>query len=221
MKSFVRYIILGLVLLSVAFKSNAQLSHTQNGFVDEKAKEILSKCKQKIVSSKGISFTSQIVIKDQQKKEKEKRSAKVLLQGNKYRISVEGHSFYCDGTTIWHHNKETKEVIVNSIDKESDNILNPSQLLNNYDKNFRAKFIREENGIYIIDLVPKKAKEYHKIRICVAQKSFQIKKMEMYYYDSSQTDYSIEQYKANIETALGDFVFDSVANKGVEIIDMR
>jgi hypothetical protein len=45
--------------------------------------------------------------------------------------------------------------------------------------------------------------------------------MEMYYYDSSQTDYSIEQYKANIETALGDFVFDSVANKGVEIIDMR
>ena len=54
---------------------------------------------------------------------------------------VDGHIFYCDGTTVWHHNRETQEVIINNIEKEEDNILNPAKLLENYEKNFRPKFI--------------------------------------------------------------------------------
>ena len=71
------------LLIGIIFGANAQLSHTQKGFVDEKAKGILTKAKNKITASKGISFTSQIIIKDQEKKEKSRQKANVLLSGNK------------------------------------------------------------------------------------------------------------------------------------------
>ena len=56
------------LFISVSFSVNAQLSHTQKGAVDQKAKSILSKAKDKIKSANGISFTSQIIIKDQEKR---------------------------------------------------------------------------------------------------------------------------------------------------------
>lgn len=210
------------LFISVSFSVNAQLSHTQKGAVDQKAKSILSKAKDKIKSANGISFTSQIIIKDQEKKEKSRQKARVLLSGNKYQILVEKHIFYCDGNTVWHHNKETKEVVINNIEKEEDNILNPTKLFDNYEKNFKAKFIREnEDGTFVIDLTPTKGKEYHKIRLLIDKKNYQLKNMAMYYYDSSQTEYTIEQYRTDVTTSEADFVFNPAENKGIEIIDMR
>ena len=43
----------------------------------------------------------------------------------------------------------------------------------------------------------------------------------MYYYDSSQTEYTIEQYRTDVTTSEADFVFNPAENKGIEIIDMR
>ena len=43
----------------------------------------------------------------------------------------------------------------------------------------------------------------------------------MFYYDSSKTEYIIEQYKTGVKSAETDFVFDKAANKDVEVIDMR
>lgn len=210
------------LLIGIIFGANAQLSHTQKGFVDEKAKGILTKAKNKITASKGISFTSQIIIKDQEKKEKSRQKANVLLSGNKYHILVENHVFYCNGTTVWHHNKETNEVVINNIEKEEDNILNPAKLFENYEKNFKAKYIREnEDGTLVIDLTPVKGKEYHKIRLLIDKKTYQLKNMAMYYYDSSQTEYTIDQYRTDVKSAEADFVFNLAENKGVEIIDMR
>lgn len=210
------------LLIGVTFGANAQLSHTQKGMVDEKAKSILSKAKDKIKSAKGISFTSQIIIKDQEKKEKSRQKARVLLSGNMYQILLENHVFYCNGSTVWHHNKETKEVVVNSIEKEEDNILNPAKLFENYEKNFKAKFIREnEDGTLVIDLLPAKSKEYHKIRLLIDKNNYQLKNMAMYYYDSSQIEYTIEQYRTDVKTSEADFVFNPAENKGVEVIDMR
>ena len=216
-----KIIILLVAFLGLSVVASAQLSQGKNGLVDEKAKEVIIKAQNKIKSTEGISFVSYVVVKDQEKKERERHEAKVLLAGNKYRIYVKNHVFYCDGVSVWHHNKETKEVVVNNIEKEEDNILNPAKLLANYEKNFKSKFIRtEEDGTFVIDCTPKKNKEYHKIRILI-DKNYQIKQLEMFYYDSSKTEYIIEQYKTGVKSAETDFVFDKAANKDVEVIDMR
>lgn len=216
-----KIIILLVAFLGLSVVASAQLSQGKNGLVDEKAKEVIIKAQNKIKSTEGISFVSYVVVKDQEKKERERHEAKVLLAGNKYRIYVKNHAFYCDGVSVWHHNKETKEVVVNNIEKEEDNILNPAKLLANYEKNFKSKFIRtEEDGTFVIDFTPKKNKEYHKIRILI-DKNYQIKQLEMFYYDSSKTEYIIEQYKTGVKSAETDFVFDKAANKDVEVIDMR
>lgn len=221
MMKHIKILMAMVVCLGISMSANAQLSHTKDGFVDTKAKEIITKTKNKIKSSPSISFVSQIIIKDQNKKEQSRQTAQVLLSKNKYRIMVDGHIFYCDGTTVWHHNRETQEVIINNIEKEEDNILNPAKLLENYEKNFRPKFIRvEEDGTFVIDFTPKKTKEYHKIRILIS-KDYQITKLEMNYYDSSKTEYIIEKYRTNVHSVDSDFVFTATDTKGIEIIDMR
>ena len=126
-----KIIILLVAFLGLSVVASAQLSQGKNGLVDEKAKEVITKAQNKIKSTEGISFVSYVVVKDQEKKERERHEAKVLLAGNKYRIYVKNHVFYCDGVSVWHHNKETKEVVVNNIEKEEDNILNPAKLLAN------------------------------------------------------------------------------------------
>lgn len=210
-----------MVFCGISFCANAQLSHTKDGVVDAKAKEIISKTKDKINSTKGISFTTQIIVKDDKKQERSRQKAQVLLAKNRYRIAIENHSFYCNGESVWHYNADTKEVTINNIEKEEDNILNPAKLLANYDKNFRPKFIREEeDGTFVIDFVPKKSKEYHKIRVLIS-KNYQIKKIEMNYYDSSKTEYAIEQYRINVNSVDSDFVFNINEYTGVEVIDMR
>ena len=220
MKKHINILVAMAMFLGLSIGANAQLAHTKDGFVDTKAKDIITKAKNKIKSAKSISFVTEIIVKDQEKKEQNRQRAQVLLSKNKYRITVGGHIFYCDGVNVWHHNRETQEVIINNIEKEEDNILNPVKLLENYEKNFRPKFIREEeDGTFVIDFTPKKTKEYHKIRVFIG-KDYQIKKLEMNYYDSSKTEYTIEQYHTKVNSADSDFVFDAT-EKGIEIIDMR
>ena len=173
---------------------------TQNSFsnmITFKKGERYYSCLQTSLTEKAMSFSSHKYVNgfklvenfDQEKKEKSRQKANVLLSGNKYHILVENHVFYCNGTTVWHHNKETNEVVINNIEKEEDNILNPAKLFENYEKNFKAKYIREnEDGTLVIDLTPVKGKEYHKIRLLIDKKTYQLKNMAMYYYDSSQTE---------------------------------
>ena len=94
-----KIIILLVAFLGLSVVASAQLSQGKNGLVDEKAKEVITKAQNKIKSTEGISFVSYVVVKDQEKKERERHEAKVLLAGNKYRIYVKNHAFYSSKNT--------------------------------------------------------------------------------------------------------------------------
>jgi len=214
-------VIASIALLTV-FSTNvwAQMknSATPN---DAKVKNILNSALSKIKAAPAISFDATVVNKDPDKKEVSRQKVKVLLSGNKYRITIDDMVVCCDDKAVYSIDNSAKEVTVNAISDSETDIFNPAKLLKNHEKNFRPKLIREENNQYVVDMTPIKTQNYHKIRLLINKSSYQITKVEVYNYNSSRNECTISQYKTNAKASDSDFTFDAAKNKGYEVIDMR
>ena len=148
------------------------------------------------------------------------------LKGNKYHTSYQGQSFYCDGVTLWNYQKSTNEVSIFEYDPEDDdNMMNPRLLLKNWDKHFRAKFIRNEisnnQSVAIIDLTPKYNQSYYRIRLFINKNTMTINKIAIYEKDNTIYTYHIEQFKSNVTLSDDTFTFNKSKYPGVEVNDMR
>lgn len=205
----------------IAFTGVAQITHTSQGNVDKHAQEILKKASSAF-SSKPVSCIVTMVSRDAHKKESARQDVQVLYHKGKYHITSHDQELYCDGTSVWHWQKEVNEVVVSKMVQSDDDLMNPGRLLMNYSKNFRPKYIRtEEDGTAIVDLQPIKSKSYHKIRLFITEKTGVIKRMEMHNYDGSQGEFHVANFRVGAKCADKDFIFDHATHKGVEVIDMR
>ena len=145
----------------------------------------------------------------------------MLYNAPRYRVKASSLELYCDGKAVWQYNKPNKEVVVSPMSDSDDDFTNPARLLANYSKSYRAKFIREESdGTAIIDLQPFKARSFHKIRMFIDSKTGMLKKLEQHNFDSSRGEYTLSNFK-NTKATDADFTFNTKANPGVEVVDMR
>ena len=123
------------------------------------------------------------------------------LKGSKYRATYNGQEFYCDGESIWNYQKSTNEVSIYEYDPEDDeNMMNPQRLLKNWEKQFRAKFIRDE---------------------FINKSNKQIVRIALYEKDNTIYTYYIEQFNSNATFPDNYFTFDKSKYPGVEVNDMR
>lgn len=148
------------------------------------------------------------------------------LKGNKYRTTFKDQTYFCDGTSIWNYQKSSNEVSVYEYDPSDDeNMMNPQIILKNWEKQFRAKYIRDEfnNNIStaLIDLTPKTTQSYYRIRLYINKANNQILRIALYEKDNTTYTYHIEQFKTNVTLADNYFVFDKSKYLGVEVNDMR
>ena len=214
-----RLLLLAIALIFSATGAFAQLTHTAKGAVDETAKAILKKASAKM--SGTVSFSVTVVNYDSNKKETFRQKVEILYNSPRYRVKAGSMEIYCDGKAVWQLNKPNKEVVITPMTDSDDDITNPARLLSNYSKSFRAKFIREESdGTAIVDLQPMKARSYHKIRLFINSKTGLLKKMEQHNFDSSRGVYTLSNFK-NTKATDADFTFNTKANPGVEVVDMR
>lgn len=213
-------LITSLLLMAFVLPVTAQITHTSQGTVDKNADEVLKKASKKIDAASGVKFTVTMINRDANKKQTAKMAADVLYQQGKYRVTFGENIIYCDGTATWHWNKEAKEVVVNKMSNAEDDLMNPGALLANYSKNFKAKFIRKEaNGDAVIDLTPKKARSYYKIRFIISSNSV-VRRMEMHNYDSTSGEYEVSKF-ATAKATAADFTFPQKEHPDVDVIDMR
>ncbi len=148
------------------------------------------------------------------------------LKGNKYRMTYNGQTFFCDGENSWNYQHSTNEVSIYEYDPEDDdNMMNPQRILKNWDKHFRAKFIRDEVNsnvtMSLVDLTPKTSQSYYRIRLYINKGTNQIARIAMYDKDNTIYTYYIEQFKSNVTLVDSYFVFDKSNYPGVEVNDMR
>lgn len=200
------------------FTLNAQITHNSQGRLDENATEMLRKAIKKLDNA---SFTVKMTALDSQKKKTFEREAEVKYLGSKYSVVTSEEEIVSDGKAVWYWNKQAKEVTVNNIEADDGmNLLNPASLMAHYQDNFRAKYIRtEDDGTAVVDLQPRSAQSFHKIRLLINEESGELKRIEVHKYDSSRELYTFSKQKYG--KVKGAFVFDTKAHPGVEVIDMR
>lgn len=197
---------------------SAQITHNSQGRLDENATAALKKAIKKL---ENVSFTVKMTALDSQKKKTFERQAEVKYLGSKYSVVTSEEEIYCDGKTVWYWNKQAKEVSLNNIEEDDGmNLLNPASLMSHYNDNFRAKYIRtEDDGTAIVDLQPRSAQSFHKIRLLINEESGELKCIEVHKYDSSREIYTFSKQKYG--KVKGTFSFDTKAHPEVEVIDMR
>ena len=198
--------------------AQAQITHSDQGQVDKTADVLLKKAAAKFGN---VSFTVTAKMLDSQKKETLCQTAQVLYCKGHYRVTVADQEIICDGTTVWQWNKKAKEVAVSNMSGDDVDLFNPARLLSNYNKSFRAKYIRtDDDGTAVVDLQPRSARNFHKIRLFIVEKSGLLRRIEVHKYDSGREIYDITAFK-NAGTPAAQFTFDATKHPGVEIIDMR
>ena len=180
--------------LSTFLSASAQIKHSSQGRLDENATAALNKAVKKL---DNVSFTVKMTALDSQKKKVFEREAEVKYMGKKYSLVTAEEEIRCDGKTVWFWNKKDNEVTVSSLEEDDGmNLLNPSSLIAHYNQNFRAKYIRtDDDGSAVIDLQPRSAQNYHKIRLFINEESGELKSIEVHKYDSSREIYNFSKHK--------------------------
>ena len=199
--------------------AQAQITHSSQGDRDANATAVLKKAAARF--DQNVSFTVEATLLDAQQKETLRQSAQVLYDKGRYRLKVADQEVICDGTTVWQWNKSAKEVVVSHVGTDDVDLMNPARLLANYDKSFKAKYIRTDAaGTAVVDLPPRSARSFHKIRLFVAESTGTLKRMEVHKYDSGRELYDITGFK-RAGTPPSQFTFDTSKHPDVEVIDMR
>lgn len=216
MKSFLK-ITLVASLISIFNSATAQITHNSQGRLDENATAALEKCAKKL---KSVSGTVTLTVLDSQKKTVAKQTAEVKYSSGKYSLQMDNQEIISDGTTVWHINKDANEVTIDNVKEDDIDLLNPGRLLANYNKSFKAKYIRtEDDGNAVVDMQPRSSRSYHKIRLFINEENGELKRIEVHKYDSSREVYEFSKCKYG--RVSGTFKYDPKAHSGMEVIDMR
>ena len=214
----IKLIVLSIVMISLyGVKSYAQLD-------DTKAKTTLDavSAKMKSYTTMKIEFTYSIV--NTKTNVNESKIGTIQVKGSKYRIEIGGQTVICDGTTVWTYLKDENEVNINTASKQED-ANNPTTILNNYNANFKPKFIKEvvDGGkqVIIIDMTPIKGKSYYKVRLNIDKVAQQIVSSIIYDKNGSTYTYKISKFTSNVAMDDSLFTFNKANFPGVEVNDMR
>jgi len=192
---------------------------------DARANAVLDKVSAKMKSYTAIKIEFTYTLDNKAEKIHQSKTGVVTIKGDKYSLNVAKQRIISDGKTVWTYIPDAQEVQINNVNTKDDEALNPSKLLATYNKNYRAKLIKEVNqgGVMtqIVDLVPIKGKNFFKVRLIIDKTKLQIISTEIYNKNGSTYAYKVNKFIPNVKVPDTDFVFKASEFPGVEMNDMR
>jgi outer membrane lipoprotein carrier protein len=195
---------------------------------DPKAKVILDDLSKTTKAYKTIAADYVFTIYNKDKKQVDKQSGKIMIKGQKFKLEIPGNTIVCDGTTIWNHNKDAKEVTIKTFDADNEDQLNPSKIFTLYETGYKYKFDKEEKvgtvTYNVVDLYPAvkpEKKKFHTIKLYVDKTKKQVGMLKMLMKDGGSQVYEIKSLKPNTEMPDANFTFDTKGFKADQINDER
>ncbi len=154
----------------------------------------------------------------------EKKSGLIFVQGDSYRIEMEGQIIISDGKTIWTFLKDSDEVMVSNVD-ETEESVSPTQILTKYNEEYDAKYGLEKKyqntSLQEICLKPKDRKNFEKMSVVVNASKLSLESFSVYDINGNVFTYHIIDLKPDIDLPQDTFTFDYSKYPDVEVIDMR
>mgnify|MGYP000383278692 CR=1 FL=1 len=193
---------------------------------DAASTKILNKVHAKYAAYKSMQMDLKMTLKSGKKVESQK--AKLIVKGEKFKMTMKGQEMICDGKTLWNYQKDSKELYISDPAEEDMGMFNsPDKLLKMFEKDFISALIAtvKEKGrtVYKIEFKPKsRSAEFSKIRVSVDKATSQVKNIKI--FDKSNTHYTIDilNVKTNVATSNSTFVKNLKSlPKGTEVVNMK
>lgn len=215
-----------LALAGLSMRGEAQTKKTAFGQSDPQAKTILDAASKKFKSYSSVKAGFALKITTPDDKVLDTQHGTVLLKGNKYKAILGGQEIYCDGKTLWSYNKDTKEVQVNDYQPDNSTIT-PSRLFTQfYDEDFLYRLAGSAHvggkSVDVIEMTPlDKSKPFFKVLLRVDKATHNVVSTEIFEKGGNRYSYEVTSFTPNAPVTDADFVFDSKAHPGVEVVDLR
>ncbi len=201
-------------ILCVNMIVNAQIGDNSGAIVKSVAN------KTKSYSTIKIGFTFKMEKNGKTKNE----NGSVWVKGDKFLFNFNKQTIMSNGVTQWAYLQEANEVTITNANSDQETI-NPAFILNDYDKKYKTKLIKEvnERGKYlqIIDLYPIKASSLASIRITIQKNNLQITKMMVVEKGGDIYEYIVNTFVVNQPINNAVFEFNPQKYPKVDINDMR
>lgn len=154
----------------------------------------------------------------------ESTSGTLFLNGEAYKLTMDGQIVISDGKTVWTYLRESNEVMISNAEAGED-VFTPSSLLTSYFKDFASSFVNERQnaakGLKTIELKPKSGKKFSKIQLGIHEARQELVNMAIFDSGGNTFRYELSKMAPNQVIAKDFFRFNAKDFPGVEIIDMR
>ncbi len=218
--------VITITILSLGAASFAAVAPQNNAprVYEEKGKELMKQAREKLKSYNTLKVDFSYVMENANQDIYEKMEGILYSQGESYRMQVGDNLFISDGVNVWAYMEEIDEVHI-TLAEDTDGALTPTSLLEEFESQFRATFIRQEQHagklVDIIDLIPNDPHTFFKYRIAIDARTKMPAYATAYDRHGGTYTYSINKYEPNISIPSGTFAFSPENHPGIEIIDLR
>lgn len=191
---------------------------------DKNAEDLLKKIVDKMAAYKNFKAELSYTMVNKEMDINEKKTGFIYVQGDKYRIEMEGQIIISDSKTIWTYILDSQEVMVSNVE-EDDESISPNKILTTYSEDYKAKFDNDSkyknSDLKLIDLKPNDKKQFEQMSILVNEKSLSLDNFSVYDKNGNVFTYHIVNLKPNLDLPPDTFTFDPSKHPDVDVIDMR
>ena len=150
----------------------------------------------------------------------ESASGTAYMQGEAYRMEIEGQQIISDGKTLWTYLIDDEEVMVSN-PTDDDNIITPIKMLTTYDKDYTIKYGKSnEKGIKVVEMSNPKG-EFSKVTLKINEAKLEIVSATISNRSGDAFTIKIKKTVFDQDLDAKFFTFDEKAHPKVDVIDMR
>ncbi len=154
----------------------------------------------------------------------EKKNGTLFLNGDAYKVLIDGQTIVSDGKTVWTYLPESNEVMVSNAGT-GDEALSPTSLLSSYFKNYKATFGNDKEntskGLKTIELRGAAGSKFPKVLVGVREAAEQLGKLVIFDNGGNKFVYDMSRMTPNTTLARNFFTFNPADYPGIDVVDMR
>ena len=223
LKSYISTGLLVLVSL-VAFEQEGDTPAIESS--DPKAIALLDKVSKKLhgATNYAAEFTFTIANPEE---EDVVRKGNLIQESTKFFVDLVDQTMTCDGSSVWTHYVDQKEVQITDVEEAAEGFNNPSDFLSIYETEdfifgILTTYNKGKNVIKEIEFKPTdRSSEYSKVRIVINETKKEIMEVLTFFKNGSRYVLSVDDWKLGISTTAALFSFDASKFPGVHVEDLR
>lgn len=184
------------------------------------ASELVKKTIDKINKHKNVEFVFDYDMSNETIAVTESASGTAYMQGDAYKLEIEGQQITSDGKTMWTYLIDDEEVMVSN-PTDDDNIITPIKMLTTYDKDYTMKYGKSSGkGIKVVEMSNPKG-EFSKVTLKINEAKLEIVSATISNRSGDAFTIKIKKtvFDQNLDAKF--FTFDEKAHPKVDVIDMR